>query len=339
MLLIFTVSCDSIVEIEIEDVEKLIVVNSVISPDSPISVNLSLTRHILDNAEIQQMIPPKYNPNIKLFVNNEYSEDLAYNEITKKYVSSFKPQIGDSYSIEIIQDGYEPVTATSVIPENVKIVSIDTATIDDDPGGSSYNGGYGVFVSDENLHCEIEIDDPEGVKNYYMISMSADVSRMEWRDTSYYVVDSVFFNEIWYTELREVTSYEKYTRYLNENLLFSSGDLSILFHDYQGYVLDDSFFDGKKYSIKTKIPVQNLYSLDSAIVTIKVKTLSEDYFRYLNTRFRHYSSKDDFFTTPVIVYDNIEGGVGVMGAYSTDSLSFSVSYTNPWENREYIIYE
>ena len=57
------IGCEKTIEIDLEDAKIRIVVNSEINPDSTIKVNVTRSRHILDNAEIV----PLTDADVKIF--------------------------------------------------------------------------------------------------------------------------------------------------------------------------------------------------------------------------------------------------------------------------------
>jgi len=325
LVLFFLISCDNQIEIDLGQAEMMIVMNSVINPDSTIEINLTRNRHILDNAEIKPIASPEFNPEIKLFIDGEYSENLIPSSYKLgSYQSSHLPIIGEEYTIQVNESKLGSITASTVIPEPVGIISIDTLTVEN---STDY---YDYYYTDKYLECQIKIDDPANETNYYMIDLEINKSYMQWRDTLYYEIDSVLIDGIWHENIVEVRGYEKYTRYTELSSYISSNDISLLFIENNYLVFDDSFFDGSQYSFSLSIPKYQLYSLDSSIVTINLKTLSEDYYRYLNTRNLHYNSRNDFFNSPVSVFNNINGGVGILGAFSKNKYTFISYDKDPW---------
>jgi hypothetical protein len=329
LMIVLVIGCEKVIQIELGEAEQMIVVNSVINPDSLILVNLSRNRHILDNAEIPSMEEPKYHPIIKLYANENYIEDLVA-VIGGDYISTIKPVIGVNYSLQIAEPKYNAAFAEALIPEPVPIRRVDTSTLVQSSGNDYYWGDYG-----SKLNCKIAIDDPINQKNYYMLKFEVDKSYWQIRDTSYMVVDSVFLNEKWIYDFREVTYYEKYARYSDNNVNYVSNDISAQFVVGNAYVFSDALFDGNVYEFSANIFVYNLYSLDSAIVGVNLLSLSEEYYKYLKTRELHYGSKDDFFNSPVPVYNNIDGGVGVFGAYSSSKSMFTLKLLNPYDEYYY----
>jgi hypothetical protein len=324
IMLIFN-GCDKIVEIELADAEQMIVVNTILNPDSLILVNLTRNRHILDNADIPPLEEPDYQPIARLYVNDTYVEDLkavGYGN----YISTVKPEIGFDYFLEVSEPKYNTVSTSTSIPNPVAINYFDTSSITHDFDDSYYSG-----MSADVLNCKIAIDDPVNEKNYYLLKFEVNYSRWEVHDTSYFVVDSALVDDKWIYDFREITNYEKYARHSNPSIYYGSNDISAEFIvDGGGYAFSDDFFNGNVYEFSTSILASNLYSLDSTIVTANLLSLSEDYYKYLKSRWNHYSSKNDFFATPVPVYNNINGGVGIMGSYSSSKTSFTVKIINPY---------
>ncbi len=65
-------------------------------------------------------------------------------------------------------------------------------------------------------------------------------------------------------------------------------------------------------------PLNEICAADSAVVDIRLHSISESYYKFLKSRQKHYESVDDYLAVPVIVYTNIEGGTGFLGGYSSD---------------------
>ena len=88
-------------------------------------------------------------------------------------------------------------------------------------------------------------------------------------------------------------------------------------------MFSDQLIDGKEYSIRAITNLQSLRSADSAVVDIRLQSISESYYKYLKTRQKHYETKEDPFAVPVIVYTNVEGGTGFLGGYSSDQYTIT----------------
>jgi len=86
----------------------------------------------------------------------------------------------------------------------------------------------------------------------------------------------------------------------------------------QGVLFSDQLFDGKTYSFRGQFYEHQLEASDSAVVDIKLHSISESYYKYLKSRQSHYDTKENYLAVPVIVYSNVEEGAGFFGGYSTD---------------------
>ena len=188
LLVILVSSCESVLFIELEESDKLIVMNGALSNDSTVMVQVSRTRHILDNADIF----PLENASVNLYRGAELLEQL--NHVGNGYfrTTSFHPAVGEELSIEVEQAGYPSVSASCQIPETVGIASVDTSTVIQEY--SEYNYTY----TQETFQVDVTLNDPPGVENYYLLNMEVDRSYTSWRDTSYQFIDSLFHNGDWH---------------------------------------------------------------------------------------------------------------------------------------------
>mgnify|MGYP001617595227 FL=1 len=145
-------SCTKIIDMNVPEKEKKLVVNGVICPDSIISVNISKSLGILENNDQN------------VFIND--AEVTIYEDDIKKeilrflndgdYTASFTPSQNKTYKIEVSHAVYTSVSATSYIPAKIPI-TIDTA--------SGYNQSYGSGV----LSCKLKFKDPANENNYYLM--------------------------------------------------------------------------------------------------------------------------------------------------------------------------
>ncbi len=93
-------------------------------------------------------------------------------------------------------------------------------------------------------------------------------------------------------------------------------------------VFTDDLFNGKTYSLtfstyqysyiyrpKYKYEQKNL---EKTIVSVYLQSISKDYYLYLKSRVA--SGGDNFFSEPVQVYNNIAGGIGIFGSYTSSNV-------------------
>ena len=151
LFLIISVSCEKIIDINIPEKDKKIVINSIISTDSLIKVNVSKSLNILDNQNAIFL----NDATVKLYEDNVFIEQLT-NITNGNYKSqTFYPQVGKNYKIEVSSNGLKTITAENKIPNKVTINKIDTITKNVE--------GYNTF------EFTINFTDPVNEENYYFL--------------------------------------------------------------------------------------------------------------------------------------------------------------------------
>lgn len=324
---LFTVSCESVLFIELEEADKLIVVNGAISSDSTIRVQVSRTRHILDNAEVY----PLSEAVVKLYEEGSLLEELSYESNGYFAGQNFIPEVGVNYTIEVENPLYPSVFTSSRIPPAVMVESLDTSIIT-----IEYN--YDYWSSTETvLQFDLTLDDPQGVENYYLLNAMADRSYSQWRDTTVVIVDSLYYGNQWNYYPRDSTYTLTDIVRVEEAAHISSNDIVVEATTQEGILFSDQLIDGKKYSFRGQILSWSIQSADSAVVDFKLHSISESYYKYLKSRQKHYETKDNYLAVPVIVYSNVDGGTGFFGAYSSDV--YTITTFIPEYNDDYWYYE
>lgn len=297
-----------------EHVPKL-VLNSVFSTDSVFIVNLSTSRSITENTDLNTIEGAK----VELFENGQKIEELQASsyqdtsyiytqfgeelEITTytTYLSSIRPTPGKSYSIEASKEGFENVYAESQTPTNLTDVVI---TADLTPTVGAYEEVY----LRGNIY--VDIDDVAGEKNFYefQLFLTQEDSIFEYNfenDTIYYTGE---------------VSTSRYKLYAN----VSDGSGSGSFDDEFELSPKPSQFSDVTFDGTTKRFVLNdvyLYNLEgfatAAYVELELRSVSEDYYNYFTSYEKQSYNQGNFLAEPVIVYNNIENGYGVFAGYST----------------------
>jgi hypothetical protein len=212
------------------------------------------------------------------------------------------------------------VTASTQIPEMVRIEKLDTTTLDVDQPGE-YDSYYGY--SQQYLQFDLTLKDPAGQDNYYLLYAEADRSWTEYRDTTVKVVDSLFYGGQWNYFLVDssYTIYDihRYTYYPS----ISSSDIVVEAMTSHGVLFSDQLIDGKSYSFRGQFYYDQLTAADSAVVDFRLQSISESYYKYLKSRQSHYDTKENYLAVPVIVYSNVEEGAGFFGGYSMDEYTIT----------------
>jgi hypothetical protein len=317
LVTLFGLSCEKNVDIDIEDLDPMIVLNGLLEADSTVEIFVSRTRHILDNKELGILSDAE----VSIIDPEGTSQSLSISGGRTYSSSALIIEQGSRYRVTVEAQGFEPVEATVTVPVSIPIDQIDTASSVNEWG-------------EQKVNFEISFTDPPGEENYYMLSLQAKVpvayfDIIERLDTLYVdeVKDTVIMGIVYDTIEYTVPRYE--------NLWIESEDLAIEQWDYfnNQLIFTDKLFDGKKYSFNGSYYTWFLWDAgDSATIYYQLHSVDEHYFKYVNTREDHYYAKDDPFAVPVVVHNNIENGVGILGASSASVDSMKVAPKNyPWE--------
>ncbi len=292
LLLVFN-ACEKVLEIDIPFKERKLVINSILNPDSIVSVHVSKSMHILDKKNMAAID----DAGVKL-----YEDGVFVNIIPPKFngfyeLDDFKPSPGKTYRIEVSAGAHDPVKAEDVIPWSVDIKSIDTNRVK-----GEYNQGY--------LRCFMKFNDPAGVSNYYMVRGRALMHFQDWDPQTDSIIQNYYMDDLWISSQDPVIEEE--------------GGLA-----FAGLIFSDNYFEGKTYNFSFSFPVYHLYGAkpdDNFEVYLYLYSLSADYYRYLKSYELQAYAREDPFAEPVTVYNNIENGFGIFAGFSVSSDTINIPY-------------
>jgi hypothetical protein len=275
-------SCETIVDIELPEHKPVLVVNGIMNPDSVLTIKITHSRSSLDNGEIK----PIENAAVALYLpGGQYLGNLDHvgDGHYQEASGSFVPSVGTQYIIEAVAPGYDKVSATDAVPIKVPIVSY---TVKD--------SALQPADSEMMAQLDIVINDPPG-RNYYAIELMMIDTTMS---------DTMFM------------PYKIYLQPLNH-------ESSTEEHAYSGILVNDEFFDGKTYTISLLFGSGNLgymYYSSPYKLRLNFKTLSRDLYLYEKTFYLNYINSGNPFAEPVRVHSNVNGGFGIFGAYSEQTV-------------------
>ena len=95
--MLLAVSCETVLFIELEESDKLIVLNGALSKDSIVSVQISRSRHILDNASLV----PLEAATVNLYRGGAMLEQMNHTGNGYFNSTSIRPGVGEGYMIEV----------------------------------------------------------------------------------------------------------------------------------------------------------------------------------------------------------------------------------------------
>jgi hypothetical protein len=304
----YFVSCEKKLDIDLPDTEKHIVVNGMINPDSLLEVRVSKSRNILDTNAIEHLSDAL----VKLFVNGVFIQDLTSSG-DGFFTSGLFPEINKEYAITVDYPGLRTVHTQCRIKEASPIMSIDTLreiVIND--------WGYGEIDTTSNMKFDIRFNDNAATNDFYFLAISSLQPIYEYIDT-----------------VPNITGYHQVSEYFNtQDLVFRSNTNDFSIEGFHGKVFSDELFNGNSYTIQLELflsssgdiyaPEQNL--LDSTMFYVRLYSVNQDFFRFVNSYNLNQSSEYDPFSQPVQIFSNVENGLGLFTGYSVDIDSLIIRY-------------
>lgn len=161
-------SCKKVIDFNADYVDQRLVVNSFIKTDSLITIKLSKSRIILDNAPVEGV----QNATVKLYENGEFLETMTEKD-DGLYVSENRAVFGNKYSLTASASGYDDVSCQTEVPYRNEIISIDTSSSFDEYGNKT-------------LDFQIEITQNVLQDDYYCFRLKYIAQKSEEEDGYYY---------------------------------------------------------------------------------------------------------------------------------------------------------
>lgn len=301
-LLIFSISCEKVINLNIEDAKIKIVLNGIISSDSAVIVHISKSRHILDNAQISFLSDAQ----VKLY-ENETEIGTMIHIGNGFYKINYTPKKGFDYKVAVSHSNYDDAYATTRVLNSVQIISIDTFTT------------YGQY-QDNNLNFNLKFTDPIDEKNYYMLTLINNFYEMQYSDTVKNI-DTLYVGPD--TTIVYIT-YGGYVRTPRRMFVFPNTEDVIIESQLQkGLVFSDELINGKTYTLRFNTSYYNFWG-DTNRVYVQLKSIPKELYLYYKSLQQYYNNHGDPFSEPVMVYTNVVNGLGIFSSQSihSDSLMF-----------------
>ena len=277
-------SCDIVVDLDIPEHERVLVVTSILTTDSMINASISHSVGAFDASSISYVnnaIVEVYEDGVLLGeMNEEVSFSSYMDELDSTYAYNFNqnPVAGKIYSYEIAHSDYEAVRAETTVPAAVKL-NVNDVTL--------------LSEQDDEKHYRVRFsfnDAPED--NFYRL-------RFRYQNEYYDGFNDFESNDASMISTADVQS-DGATFYGDESLF------------------DDEMFNGTEKEISIDFFVYN----KPLEYTLELTSVSESYYTYIRSLRAHYDNQDQFIFAgePVQVFTNIENGLGVLGSMSVDTM-------------------
>ena len=283
--LVLAPACEKIIDIDIPDSERKIVVNGILSPHAGVTVNLSKSLTVLEEDRLD-LLP---GATVKIFEEEQLIGQLT-GVIGGDYaLPGFSPQPGKSYRLTADYPGLASVEAHTTVPAVVEMKSCDTLVVTSEWGYRDYR-------------LKVSLEDPKGIQNYYGLSVFITYEEMDYanKDSTTRVVTRLIY-------------------------IYSDSDMFLQdeSHDFGGKVFfTDELFDGQAKSVEVSLYDYVFSQADSVQIDVHLEQLDPALYKYALSNEAYQEAHYNPFAEPVQVYNNITGGFGIFSSYSFSSHSF-----------------
>ncbi len=284
---ILATACEKIIDIEIPDNERKIVVNGIISEDQTAAVNLSRSLTVLEADEFVFI----YDAAVRLFQGDRLVGQFTADKNGTYFLPDFKPLAGNTYRLTVDYPGLNPVEAETTVPDMVPMTTCDTLVIESEWGYRDYR-------------IKIVFNDPAGKDNYYGLSVH------------------ITYEEIDYVTMEPTGNIVTRLVYI-----YSDSDMFVEdeSHNYGGKIyFDDLLFEGQSKSVEVGLYDYIMSMVDSVKIEVHLEQLDPAFYKYVVSNEAYQQAHNNPFAEPVQVYTNIHGGLGIFSSYSYSSRSFTL---------------
>lgn len=312
VMLLSTVSCESVIEFRGSEAEPKTVIYSLLHPDSLIRVSVAVSHAIFEERYEPKQIKDAV---VRVFRDGLLIETLAYvtpeprqdwypADSYSRYESvTTRPDYGSTYRIEVEIPGLKAASGEAILPEPVPVIRIDTGSVIREWG-------------ERQLEVKVKFRDPAGEENFYrMTARGTGGEYFGSKDEPYRP-----FNPVMVTEAD--LSYGLW----GEPLITpkQEDDIFGMYLQNTYSLFSDELIAGKEYDLTLrynyKRPDTKYYEFAHAYFMLH--SISRDLYLYLKSFSAHTQTRENFLAEPVMVYTNIINGLGVVGAMSTYTDSF-----------------
>ncbi len=290
-ILVLFVSCEQFLEVELPDQDQKLVINALLEPADTLKVFLTKSKSVLDSESQNDKFESVKTANVTL---SSAGMTLPFTYIekpspfgTEAYYYLPNPNLKDSESYKITAESAGFQSAQGTV---VLPESVPVKDISYKNLGQS---------SDLEAYDEVEItvkfEDPAG-KNFYQIN------------GEYFGISTERANFFYVGSLNPDPVNPIYRR----NDWFDSG---LLFNDL--------LLNGKDSEMVFRVTLPRNAALK---VTIHLRHVSESLYLYDETASLQNQTRDDFFSQPVLVYSNVENGLGIIKARNSDTKVLEMAF-------------
>lgn len=320
MLVLIFSSCEKIIDFNGNVPNPQLVMNCIALPDSTLKVNLTRSKFFLSNNK--QGFTTVDNGLVTATINDTLKLNLTTTG-DGNYEVNYKPKPNDKIRIDASAPTLESIWAEVKITPKVTIISIDTTWVKiDDKNGNNYN--YPIYnltgdsIIGNSFSAEIKIrikfQDNASEQNYYRLNV---------------------FSGQGYNNKNYNTNYYSNYYWINyDDIVFGNSSdqgsfIDVTSGSYGNNYFTDELINGKEYSLSINTTVMKYDYLpgktprgdieSNSELTIDLQHLSKSYYLYQKTKNASMSS-DPILSEPVQIFSNVNGGMGILGTYTSSNV-------------------
>lgn len=284
------------------DIENMLVVNSILNPDSLIGVSVT---HPYFFSDKHITFKPITDLNVQVAGESGEWEKLLYNEDSGLYLSKEQPIEGELYKINVIGSS-DAAYSYDVIPHKVAIEKVE----------ATGEGPIHIFWdTDYRFTYKITFQDTPYKENFYFLAIEDDALVDEFSQMGQvdYTTDYVF---------------QVLANTINQDIQGWQPDGVF------GYPFSDKGIEGELYTITVNEVLQTPWvgMIKRLPRKIKLYSISKSYFEYmvsvLSMDYDESALKGNLLSLglmePTKIYSNIDGGTGLMGSYNLSTVNIDL---------------
>ncbi len=315
----FLVNCDedsfsTVVEVDLSEYGNQLVVEapflSNISSTQPTNFGATLFKSndiLTENRSYQLIIDAK----IDIYEDDSFLTSLTWKNESGKYESPIgvSPKEGKSYRIEVNSPEFGKASAESHMPKHIKVLQ---AYISDD---SYFEGADEEW--NEQVEITIEIEDFSNEDNFYYATidpvLEEDNEGSSFWGNCFNSSDPIFDEDEFsdpFFEVEEETSPTFCGRLATFTDLLFKGERRTIKVYMNKYELYEYIYDPT-----TGESAENLRD-----IRLVIGSMSQNIYNYKRSAKSQYWNEDNPFAEPIRVYSNIEGGIGIFGGLTEESI-------------------
>ncbi len=292
---VIIISCQKEVYLEIKS-DNVIVVNSILSPDSLILVHVSKSQDLNDSSQEINL----NNADVSIYGDSSYPNDLLL-QSDGLYVSNFTPTAGVNYTIEVNSEPLSFVTSTTIIPDKPVIENV---YVED------------KLFQDFNFCLKITLKEDGSVSNYYRLKLRGyvveyDYTTIDPETGNYHILNERFSDVLFFINDPKISisNNNSSSEIINSILGTYETGLDVV----NWIAFSDQNINGSIHTIELYV-VDNINLSEDKPLYIELETINQDYYYYLYSISNTNSYLVDQISTNNSVFSNIENGAGIFSA-------------------------